>query len=112
MRQPQSDKDMTTCHGVSLENVVECVQDIYSPYLLCILKGAPREQHILVGGKQSAMREGTQGDSLYLVAVQQCKQVPLEGSEGACGVRWLSGSPEGKEPLLYLERGGGRMEER
>lgn len=51
---------------------------------------------------------------MYLVAVQQCKQVSLEGSEGACGVRWLSGSPEGSEPLLYLEReegGGWRREE-
>ena len=49
---------MTTCYGVSLENVVECMQNIYPPYLLCILKGALCEQHILVGAKQSVMREG------------------------------------------------------
>ena len=55
----QTIQDMTT--SASLENVVECVQKIYPPYFLSILKSALCEQHILVGDKQSVMREGHTG---------------------------------------------------
>lgn len=98
---------MTTCHlGASLENMVECMQNIYPPYLLCILKSALCEQHILHGRGQTVCHKGgTHRKTAYLVAVQQCKQVLLEGSEGAGGMCRLSGHPEGSKPLLYLERG-------
>lgn len=105
---------MTTCHlGASLENMVECVQNIYPPYLLCILKSALCEQHILHGRGQTVCHKGgTHRKTAYLVAVQQCKQVLLEGSEGAGGMSRLSGHPEGNKPLLYLEREGDGREER